>query len=77
MRPFWNQPVTLAIAMNKLLFWVLAAVSLLLLCAMVYALVYAPPGSGWKKNSVVVGMGFITVTRFAIMAYRRMHPVRS
>ena len=63
--------------MNKILFWVLATASLLLLGAMVYSMVYAPPGSAWKKNSFVVGMGFMVVGRFTILTYERMRQARS
>jgi positive regulator of sigma E activity len=63
--------------MNKLLFWVLASASLMLLFPLIYSLVYAPHDSECWKNRLVIGICYMTVTRFAVMAYRRFHRAHS
>jgi hypothetical protein len=62
---------------NKILFWLLASASLVLFFADVYTVVYATHDSAFWKNRVAIIICFITVGRFAIMAYQRMRQARS
>ncbi|MDF7815920.1 hypothetical protein [Hymenobacter sp. YC55] len=57
--------------MKRLLVLLLAAASVLLLIALVYALNFAKPDSTFSQYRVLIGFSFMAVTRFALRAYRR------
>ena len=57
--------------MKRILALLLASASALLLFALVQALVFAQPGSSLWQYRFALGISFIAVTRFAVMAYRR------
>jgi hypothetical protein len=55
----------------KILVLLLAFASIMLLFPLIYALVYAKPDSSFWQHRLVIGICFMVITRFALLAYRR------
>ena len=63
--------------MKRIIVFLLASAFIMLFFALVYALVFAKPDSAFWKYRLVIGIFFIVVTRFVLMAYRRSRIMHS
>ena len=55
----------------KILVSLLASASVMLLFSLIYALVYAKPDSSFWQHRLVIGICFMVIGRFTVLAYRR------
>jgi hypothetical protein len=50
---------------------VLISASVILLAVLIHALVFAESESSWRKYGFIIGIFFMTTTRFALISLRR------